>query len=171
LEDFQTYVVDTPLSASHSLVSFSIVLGDLHNHMRPIDDLLDIGLGDLKFSRTGSFDGLLDFLVSDAPISIREQLKWDAIKAIDQKSAIVYSGSINSANSPQLSKLPTIIRGFAGLSSRQFRVGLFRLSTTIIVISIAGGVAAYSGWAAAKKLHEVATTIVPSLSPRDRSGS
>jgi hypothetical protein len=169
IEDFQIYTVETPLILGAALVSLSIFLSSHHNRIRSIEDLETIGgLNDLKFERAANLDDLLEHIVSDAPVSLRDQLKDSIVHAINHQSAVLYNGSVNPANVGQLSKLPTLLKGLAGLSKRQFRVGLFRLSAAIVVIGVSGGIAVYTSFQAAKTIHEIATKVIPAVSARER---
>src|SRR5258706_10134175 len=105
IEDFQTYIADTPLIAPYALVSYSIFLGGHSNQIRPLDDLLTGGaLGDFRAQTAEDFDDLLSHLVGDAPSSLQAELKVSVLRAIDKQWAVLYTGSVNPANSAPLSK-------------------------------------------------------------------
>jgi hypothetical protein len=172
LDRFQSYLVQTPLTViGYTLFALSIFSDGIDNQLRPLGDLVTVEpIDELRLEHATSFNELLQHLVADQPAELRDRLRTEILNAIDFGSAILYKGSIKSANSAQLSKLPLTLKGFAQLSDRQFHVGLVRMSKTIIVLSLLGmvsatgvGMAAYSGWAAASKLHQVANSIMSRL--------
>jgi len=83
---------------------------------------------------------LLDFLVLTLQSAVEEQSKMDAIMAIDQNQRLYTAGVINSANSPQLSQLPTLFEICPGCRVDHSELAFFAFHNNI-VISLAGVVA------------------------------
>jgi hypothetical protein len=164
IDVFQSYLVETPLRAGGTMMSLSVSIGNKSNQLRPLSDMLAVSdMQGVVFSRAGDFNELLDFLLEGLPEYYVDEQKEDISNAIECRSAILYMGSIKAVQLSQLAKLPEIIKAFSNLSGTEFRVGLFRLSTTIIVITFASGGAAFVGWEAAKKLRDVATICLNEL--------
>lgn len=161
IDTFQYYSVTTPLNKFYSLFSASIIIGSRANSIKPIDEFLTHEIDNIYFSKSESVGDFIDNLVIGVHEFQHEEIRESIIDAFDKKYAVLYSGSINPVTTNHLSKIPTLLKGMASLSNRQFRVGLFRLSTTIIVIAVVSGGAAVG----AKLLYEVAVKCISELAP------
>jgi hypothetical protein len=158
----QLYLISTPITrfsiSDLRLLSLSIIISSGHNILRPMQDLVDTKLTELDFVAAADVNDFMDHvsynLGVEDPLSLISNI-------LDEQFAVIYKGSIEPVTSQLLARLPLLIKGFATLSNRQFRVGLFRLAATIVVIAITGSAVSYLTMRA---LHEIGRQVVHTLS-------
>jgi hypothetical protein len=157
-EKLQSFMAVTPLVGGAKFISLSVFLGPQHNRFEPLEEHA-IQLEGFRVVPVSGFRELLESLVDwpDFIEPLREEIIAD----------ILYNGSIQSAKTSQLEKLPRVLKAFAELSGEQFRVGLFRLSTTIVVIAVFSSAGTYAGWKGLQALHSFAESLIPMLQAKE----
>jgi hypothetical protein len=163
-DQLQSLSIVTPLQAGMFLASISISLASKQNYFNDFAELLAYPASKrIHFEMSSGIEDLLNHLLASVPEYYLEEARSDIFQAINQRNAVVYFGSIHHAKSEQIAKLPTLLKGFSQLSERQFRVGLFRLSATLVVLTVSTGGTALTAWKVVGKLQEIASWCVEEL--------
>jgi len=134
------------------------------NRLRHFDEAFAAeGNNDYIFVLTDDFNDLIRFLLGDGDTSYLDKCHEEIFQAISNRSAVLYYGSIKSATPSQLTKIPEALKAFSSLSSKQFRIGLFRMSTTLVIITFIAGGSARAGWSVIDNLTALTNSLMNKL--------
>lgn len=160
IRNIQSYVATTPLTETATVVSITFNVSTLGNAISN-----DIGLwrNGTEFDSAQDVDDFLGSLLLDLD-NDREAAFLRLQHALDHEFAVLYLGSIKPVTTRELSRLPILLKGMASLSSRQFRVGLFRLGVSVVVLTVVATGAGALAWQVTDGLRQVGEEFIHQLS-------
>jgi hypothetical protein len=163
IESLQCIANVTALDSTTYLVTTSINIKPIDNQLK---EMIFGGENSNTPESVRSIHEFIQYLANEEEDG--KSLLGDRISAvIEYEDAIIYFGSVNSARIKDLVHLPGIIKAMAEMSGHQWRIGLFRLSATIIVVGIVSSATASLAWEGTTLCRVWATKIIEQLWTND----